>query len=129
MPWRSRTGHASSTSGGRRERLKFPGHGRRDRPVRVRHRQHRLGHRMSFNMDDYVDVAERIRQFNENSPDGSLQSHLEPVKDSVDNLIGWLCKAYAYRTADDPTPGVGHAFEPIPGKTPYKREREAMKAE
>jgi len=84
---------------------------------------------MSFDLNDYVDVAERIRQFNEKHPEGSLQSELEPVKDSVDNLIGWLCKAYAYRSADDPRPGVGHAYEPVPGKTPYTRDSEAMNAE
>jgi hypothetical protein len=33
-------------------------------------------------------------------------------------------KAYAYRTADDPRPGVGHASEPIPGKTPYTKDSE-----
>lgn len=76
-----------------------------------------------FNMDDYVDVAERIRNFAERFPEGSLQSELEKTGE------GWLCKAYAYRTADDGRPGIGHAFEPVPGKTPYTKDSEAMNAE
>lgn len=76
-----------------------------------------------FKMDDYVDVAERIREFSAKYPDGSLQSELTFEGN------GWLCKAYAYRNADDPRPGVGHAFEPVPGKTPYTKDSEAMNAE
>lgn len=76
-----------------------------------------------FSMDDYVDVAERIRMFAEKYPEGSLQSEVEFVTGGV------LCKAFAYRTPDDQRPGVGHAFEPIPGKTPYTRDSETMNAE
>ncbi len=78
---------------------------------------------MAFKMDDYVDVAERIRQFSEKYPDGTLQSELTRMDD------GWLCKAYAYRSTGDTRPGIGHAFEPIPGKTPYTKDSEAMNAE
>lgn len=81
---------------------------------------------MSFDLSDYVDVAERIRVFKEKYPDGSLQSELTLM--NGDNP-GWLCKAYAYRDAGDVLPGIGHAFEPIPGKTPYTRDSEAMNAE
>jgi hypothetical protein len=78
---------------------------------------------MSFDLKDYKDVPERIKEFSAKFPDGSLQSELERHDD------GWLCKAYAYRTADDPRPGIGHAFEPAPGKTPYTKDSEAMNAE
>jgi hypothetical protein len=87
------------------------------------------GHRMSpeksggYNLDDYVDVAERIGAFAKKYPDGSLQSELKRMDD------GWLCKAKAYRTPDDLRPGIGHAFEQAPGKTPYTRDSEAMNAE
>ena len=80
---------------------------------------------MNFNLDDYVDVPERIRQFAEKHPEGSLQS----VLTYMENPAGWLCAAKAYRTPDDPRPGVGHAFEPVPGKTPYTKDSEAMNAE
>jgi hypothetical protein len=81
-----------------------------------------------FNMDDYVDVAQRISLFNERYPDGSLQSELEPYMHEG-FLIGWFCKAFAYRTPDDQRPGVGHAYEAVPGKTPYTKDSEAMNAE
>jgi hypothetical protein len=83
-----------------------------------------------FKMDDYVDVAERLRLFKAEYPDGSLSSTLEPLRDRDGGVINaWLCRAEAYRTPDDPRPGVGHAVEPVPGKTPYTRDSEAMNAE
>lgn len=82
-----------------------------------------------FNMDDYVDVAERIAMFNDKFPEGSLQSKLEPSRNAAGDIVGWLCKAWAYRTAEDVRPGVGHAWEPVPGLTPYTKNSEAMNAE
>lgn len=76
-----------------------------------------------FNIDGYVDVAQRIADFKAKFPDGSLQTELLRIED------GWFAKAYAYRTADDARPGIGHAFEPVPGKTPYTRDSECMNAE
>lgn len=79
-----------------------------------------------FKMDDYVDVAERIRMFSDKYPDGSLQSTVQLIGEPP---VGVLCVASAYRTPDDPRPGVGHAYEPIPGKTPYTKDSEVMNAE
>jgi hypothetical protein len=79
-----------------------------------------------FKMDDYVDVAERIREFSAKYPEGSLQSELQMM---VEPQSGWLCTARAFRTPDDPRPGIGHAFEIVPGKTPYTKDSEAMNAE
>jgi len=81
---------------------------------------------MSFDLSEYVDVAERIRIFKEKFPEGSLQSELTLTNGASP---GWLCKAYAFRSGTDERPGIGHAFEPIPGKTPYTRDSEAMNAE
>lgn len=78
-----------------------------------------------FNIDDYVDVAERIAVFKAQYPEGSLQSDLRYQEQPA----GWFAQAKAYRTPDDPTPGVGHAFEPVPGKTPYTKDSECMNAE
>ncbi len=80
---------------------------------------------MSFDLSDYVDVAERIRMLVAKYPEASLSSELT----YLENPAGWLCKAYAYREPTDPCPGVGHAFEPVPGKTPYTKDSEAMNAE
>lgn len=79
----------------------------------------------NFKLDDYVDVAQRIKDFAAKYPDGSLQSDLR----FVEELGGWLCRASAFRTPDDPRPGIGHAFEQVPGKTPYTKDSEAMNAE
>ena len=77
-----------------------------------------------FNMDDYVSVAERIDLFYAKHPDGSLQSELvELTPDRV------TVKAHAYRTADDPRPGIGHSSVTIPGSTPYTRGSEIENAE
>jgi hypothetical protein len=81
---------------------------------------------VSFDLSEYVDVAERIRIFKEKFPEGSLQSELTLTNGASP---GWLCKAYAFRSGTDERPGIGHAFEPIPGKTPYTRDSEAMNAE
>lgn len=78
---------------------------------------------MTFDLSEYVDVAERIRVFKEKYPDGVLQSELTRMDD------GWLCKAFAYRDPGDVLPGIGHAFEPVPGKTTFTKDSEAMNAE
>jgi hypothetical protein len=82
-----------------------------------------------FKLDDYVDVAERIRVFKTEFPLGTLQGEGEFVRDEQGCIVGYLYKAFAYRESDDPRPGIGHAFEPIPGKTPYTKDSEVMNAE
>lgn len=83
---------------------------------------------MSFNIDDYVDVAERLTLFYERHPQGSLQGTGEFVREG-EKIVGYLYRAAAYRTPDDECPGIGTAFEPVPGKTPYTRDSEVMNAE
>ena len=95
---------------------------------------------MAFQLDDYVTVAERIEQFRKKYPEGSLQCEWQMLL--VPTLVKgedgkWtqlerpiiVAKAFAYRTPDDPRPGVGHAQEPIPGKTPYTKDSEIQNAE
>lgn len=76
------------------------------------------------NLDDYVDVAARIASFKEAFPEGSLQSEIVKHTD-----VEIVVKAFAYRTPDDQRPGIGHAREVIPGRTPYTRDSEVMVAE
>lgn len=77
--------------------------------------------------DDYIEVSERIRMFKEAYPDGSLQSDWGFTERDGEQ---WLTvRAYAYRTADDARPGIGHAWEPIPGRTPYTKGSELMVGE
>lgn len=82
---------------------------------------------MSFDLTDYVDVAEREQQFFERYPDGRIQVELEDVR-SGDAIIAWKAKATIWRTPDDPVPVCDFAVEPVPGKTPYTRDSEAMNA-
>lgn len=75
--------------------------------------------------DDYVEVNERILEFRDKYPDGVLQAEIVPCP-----FEGFLAvKAYAYRTPDDPLPGTGMAWEPVPGKTNFTRDSELMNAE
>jgi hypothetical protein len=75
-------------------------------------------------MKDYVPVSERIAAFLEKHPDGSLQS--EMVELSETRVV---MRAYAYRTPDDPRPGIGYSSLEIPGRTPYTRGSEIENAE
>lgn len=77
---------------------------------------------------DYIDVAERIRTFRELYPTGSLQQ----VDIKFIDFAGqsWVVfTAAAYRSPDDVRPGIGTAWEPVPGKTPYTKDSEVMVAE
>ena len=76
--------------------------------------------------EDYIEVSERIQKFYEECPDGSLQGSWEWL-DDAHNVI--VYRAEAYRTSDDPRPGVGYASEPYPGITNFTRNSEIMNAE
>jgi hypothetical protein len=78
-----------------------------------------------FDMGDYKEVAERIQDFRAAFPDGSIQAEIVPSP--FDGFVA--VKAFAYRTPDDPRPGTGLAWEPVPGKTPYTRDSELQNAE
>ena len=77
---------------------------------------------------DYVDVATRIRDFKAEYPTGSLQQvRLEFHTIGEQTFI--LYVAACFRTPDDQRPGIGSAWEPVPGKTPYTKDSEVMVAE
>jgi len=77
---------------------------------------------------DYVDVAARIAEFYTRFPDGSLQMD-PPEWVEVDGAKFIMGRAYAYRTPDDGRPGIGTAWEPVPGRTPYTRGSEVQNLE
>lgn len=84
------------------------------------------------NMDDYVPVNLRIQLFIAKYPEGSLRPLWpdEPYRVLGEGETKWLVYgAAAYRHPLDPAPGVGLAWEPVPGKTPYTRGSELMVAE
>lgn len=83
-------------------------------------------------LDSYNDVPSRIAEFREKHPEGSLQpvDPAEPFK--VMEIGGQTFITYAaaaYRTPDDPRPGIGLAYEPFPGRTPYTKASELQNAE
>lgn len=86
----------------------------------------------SDRLDGYVDVAERIRLFRDRYPEGSLQpanlaTPWEIVTVGEKTFLVYI--AAAYRHPDDPRPGIGMAWEPFPGRTPYTKDSELMVAE
>lgn len=83
---------------------------------------------MSFDLSDYVDVAERIAKFYAQYPDGRIAAS-PPRVESIDGKSFIAVTASVYRSETDPQPCIGSAWEPFPGKTPYTRESEAMNAE
>lgn len=87
---------------------------------------------MSYSMDGYVDVAERIRQLREKHPEAVLRPYdpAEPFKImTIGNREFIIYTAACYRTPDDPMPAIAVAAEPAVGKTNYTRDSEVMNAE
>lgn len=77
---------------------------------------------------DYIDVATRIVEFREKFPEGSLQQvDLKFVQVAGKDWVVYT--AAAYRSPDDTRPGVGTAWEPVPGPTQFTRDSEVQNAE
>lgn len=77
--------------------------------------------------DDYIEVKDRLQTFMEKYPNGSLQGSWEWTDRLGEPWI--VYRAEAYRTPDDPRPGVGYAWEPVPGRTNFTRDSELQNAE
>jgi hypothetical protein len=81
---------------------------------------------------DYVDVAERIRLFRDKHPEGSL-APADISRPYTIETIGQaqfvVFTAAAYRHPEDPRPGIGTAWEPVPGLTNFTRNSELQNAE
>ena len=78
-----------------------------------------------IDLSDYVTVAERLVAFREKYPDGRMES--EVIQTGFEDFIA--VKAYCYLDKDDVTPGVGLAWEPVPGPTPFTKNSELQNAE
>lgn len=77
---------------------------------------------------DYIDVATRIVEFRTKHPEGSLQQvSYELVEASGKTFL--IYTAAAYRSPDDERPGIGTAWEPVPGPTQFTRDSEMQNAE
>jgi len=82
---------------------------------------------MSFDLEGYTTVQERLAEFYLNYPDGSIQFEYMGVLDGSPQMMWGIARAY--RTPDDTRPGVGTAAELIEGKTPYTRGSELQNLE
>lgn len=81
-----------------------------------------------FNLGDYVEVKDRIKLFLAAHPDGRLVTdRVELWQD--DGVPRVVVKALAYRTPDDPLPGVGWSWMTLPGTTTYTRGSELENTE
>ena len=83
---------------------------------------------MSYNMDGYVQVVDRIKLFYARYPEGSLQMGT-PTFIDIGEQKWAMGRAYAYRTPTDERPGVGTAWEIVPGTTNFTRGSEIQNLE
>lgn len=83
---------------------------------------------MSFDLKDYITVRERMADFYKRYPDGSLQMDAPEIV-NIEGKTWAIGRAYAYRTPDDQKPGIGTAWEIVPGLTPYTRGSELQNLE
>ena len=81
-----------------------------------------------YSLDGYIDVPSRIKLFLARHPEGSLQMD-EPQFVEVEGKKWVIGRAYAYRTPDDQRPGIGTAWEIVPGTTPFTRGSEIQNLE
>ena len=83
-------------------------------------------------MQGYVDVAERLQHLKAKHPEATLQP-VDPARpfwfEQVDGSTFLVYAAACYRTPDDPTPGIGTAWDPVPGRTSFTRGSELQNAE
>lgn len=82
--------------------------------------------------DGYNEVADRVKEFRAKHPEGSLQpANLDKPYEvlTIGDKTFIVYAAAAYRTPDDPRPGIGLAYEPFPGPTNFTRDSELQNAE
>lgn len=75
----------------------------------------------------YVEVADRIAEFRTKHPEGALQAEVLSWPSTDFPFV--VVRASAYRSPTDLMPGIGHAQEPYPGRTPYTKDSELQNAE
>jgi hypothetical protein len=84
---------------------------------------------MGFELaSDYNDVSSRLRDLREKYPTATLQQvDLKFIDFAGKSWVVYT--AACYRTPDDERPGIGTAWEPVPGKTPYTKDSELQNSE
>jgi hypothetical protein len=82
---------------------------------------------MSFRMDDYVPVVDRLAQAYERWPELRLWEHPAQVV-VIDGASFVASTVTAHRTPDDTHPAQATAWEPFPGRTSFTQNSEMMNA-
>ena len=82
-----------------------------------------------FALGDYIEVKDRIARFYELFAGGRLVTTEVRATSEPDGKPRVWVQAAAYRTADDPHPGIGWSWLELPGATPYTRGSELENAE
>jgi len=79
-----------------------------------------------FALGDYVEVADRIKAWHEEFPEGRIETELVSISDKL-----VVTKSRVYRTSDpqEAPAGIGHSMLGIPGKTPYTKDSELENCE
>ena len=87
---------------------------------------------MTYSLEGYVDVAQRIRQLREKHPLAVLRPADPANPFRIVDIGGREFIVYiaaCYRTPDDPMPAIACAAEPVLGRTNFTRDSELMNAE
>ena len=87
-----------------------------------------VAERVAKSLGDYVQVKDRIAKFYELFAGGRLVTDRVEIWQD-DGTPRVVVKALAYRTVDDPQPGVGWSWMELPGRTPYTKGSELENAE
>ena len=76
-------------------------------------------------MDNYVDVATRLKWAFEKYPDLRIQETAREVIEMPDKSCFIRCTVTIWRSADDPIPVIASACELYPGRTSFQRYSES----
>ena len=82
---------------------------------------------MSWKLDDYVQVPDRMKMVVERYPDVRFKED-EPRVITIGDKQYIQIRVTAWRSPDDQHPAVAYCWEPFPGTTPYTRDSEQMNA-
>jgi hypothetical protein len=83
----------------------------------------------TFDLSGYVTVNERIRIFYEFYANGRLVTDDVQVLTAPDNKQRVMVKALAYRSPEDPHPGVGYSWMELPGSSTFTKGSELENTE
>jgi len=79
---------------------------------------------MGFSLDNYVDVATRLRLAFDKYPDLRIQETAREVIEMPDKSCFIRCTVTVWRDGTDPIPSIATACELYPGRTPYTKTSE-----